>query len=348
MVFISKEVLERLKGLSCENVAKKLGMEVKHHRALCFIHSDQHPSLAFLGTKRNNWFCFVCNKGGNAIDLVCRKKNCTFLEACSWLCKEYSIDVSFTTKYESHPIIPTQKQFRVEDKKLFTVEVGQFLLDNSLLTDKARHFLFSERKLDLDVIQQLHIVSIDKPWDIIRKMKENFSEEILKASGLVSINGEKCYLRLFTPCLIFPYYDVEGNLIGLQSRYLGEKSDVPRFQFLSANKTHLFNLPILKTMNKGDKLYISEGITDCLALLSSKKKAVAIPSATILPEKDLIKLSKYQLFMYPDHDVAGEKAFATLQHFFIKQLCFLKRCNLPDTFKDYSDYYKNEIWKITK
>lgn len=75
-----------------------------------------------------------------------------------------------------------------------------------------------------------------------------------------------------------------GGLIGLQSRYLGENKEVPRFQFVSAQKTRLFNLPILGSMKDGEDLYISEGITDCLALLSSGKKAVAIPSATILPQ----------------------------------------------------------------
>lgn len=57
--------------------------------------------------------------------------------------------------------------------------------------------------------------------------------------------------------------------------------EAPRFQFISSQKTRLFNLPVLNTMKFGEDLYISEGITDCLALLSAGKKAVAIPSATI-------------------------------------------------------------------
>ncbi|WP_213065500.1 toprim domain-containing protein, partial [Acinetobacter baumannii] len=68
---------------------------------------------------------------------------------------------------------------------------------------------------------------------------------------------------------------------------------------MSSQKTRLFNLPVLNTMSRGDRLYISEGITDCLALLSNGLKAVAIPSATILPLEDLVLLKGYDLHMYP-------------------------------------------------
>lgn len=92
MAYFSENVLSRLKALSCEDVAQKLNISVKRHRALCFMHEDHHPSLAFLGANRNSWYCFVCNKGGNAIDLVKESEDCGFVEACSWLCKEYNIE----------------------------------------------------------------------------------------------------------------------------------------------------------------------------------------------------------------------------------------------------------------
>lgn len=102
----------------------------------------------------------------------------------------------------------------------------------------------------------------------------------------------------------------------------------------------MFNLPILNTLRKNEELFISEGITDCLALLSSGKKAVAIPSATILPQLDLSLLSDYKLHMVPDSDEAGDKAFVKLQCFFINRNSFLTEEKLPEGIKDYSEYYK--------
>ena len=343
MVRISENTLLNLRELSCEDVAAKLGMEVKNHRTLCFMHEDHHPSLAFLGAERKAWFCFVCNKGGNAIDLVKGKTGCDFTDACVWLCNQFSIlhDETFPT---AKKLISRDKPklYKTIDRKPFANNIAQFLVDNCSLTDRAKRFLFEERKLSPEVIKELHIVSIDEGWDIIQKMKEVFSEEALCNSGLVSLVKGKMYLRFMTPCLIFPYYDKGNKLVGLQSRYFGNNTDAPRFQFVSSVKTRLYNLPVLNSLKYGDELYISEGITDCLALLSSRKKAVAIPSATILPELDLLQLRKFKLRMYPDQDVAGERAFVRLQRLLVNQLCFLKAIRLPKGIKDFSEFYKNQ------
>lgn len=343
MVRISEKTLLSLQQLSCEDVAVRLGMEVNRHRALCFKHDDHHPSLAFFGSERNSWFCFVCNKGGNAIDLVMEKTGWNFTDSCVWLCNQFGI-------LQDEPLPTVNKlnlrmacrQHKVDEQKTFANDIAQYLVDNCGLTENAKRFLFDERKLSPEVIKELHIVSIDRSWDIIQKMKGIYSEEVLCQSGLVSVVYGKMYLRFMTPCLFFPYYDMDNNIVGLQSRYLGNNVEAPRFQFVSSVKTRLYNLPILNRLKSGDELYISEGITDCLALLSSGKNAVAIPSATILPELDLLQLRKFKLRMYPDQDQAGEQAFVRLQRFFVNQLCFLKAIWLPKGTKDFSEFYRNQ------
>lgn len=341
MAYFSEDILARLKTLSCEDVAEKLNISVKRHRALCFMHDDHHPSLAFLGTDRNSWYCFVCNKGGNAIDLVKESEKCSFVEACSWLCKEYNIEIGNNIPvYKLRKKKIQLKQFHKDEEKPFVKEVALFLIETGELTEKARHFLFDERKLSPEVINDLKIVSIDNGYDVVNKLKAKFDDQILKDSGIVANVNDKLYFRFFTPCLLFPYYNQKKELIGLQSRYLGKNKEAPRFQFVSSQKTRLFNLPILNTLRKNEELYISEGITDCMALLSSGKKAVAIPSATILPQLDLSLLSDYKLHMFPDNDEAGDKAFVKLQCFFINRSSFLREEKLPVGIKDYSEYYK--------
>lgn len=171
------------------------------------------------------------------------------------------------------------------------------------------------------------------------RLSNTFDVNMLKKSGFVSETNGRMYFRMFTPCLLFPYYDKEGVLAGLQSRFLGDNKEAPRFQFVSAQKTRVFNMPIINSMRSGDELYISEGITDCLALLSAGKKAVALPSATILPLYDLMELSKFELHMYPDHDDAGKKAYRALRQFFINHYAILKEEQLPKGIKDFSEYY---------
>lgn len=335
---ISEEAIARYSSMSCEEVAERLGMDVSRHKTICFMHDDHNPSLTFFGQNRSRWKCFACDKGGNAINFVQEYCGFSFVEACAWLEQHFGsgvVDNSYT---------PKKIRFRKKNETdhietAFSSCIAQAIIEESQLTQRGKQFLFDERKYDMNVIQTLQIVSIEKADVLINKLQKRFKQDELIKSGFFIISSSKIYLRFFTPCLVFPYYDENRFIIGVQSRYLGNESNAPRFQFVSGQKTRVFNLPILTTMQYGEDLYISEGVTDCLALLSSGKKAVAIPSATILPEDDLYKLRYYRLHMYPDRDNAGDSAFAKLKEFYINHYATLLREELPNGVKDYSDYY---------
>lgn len=341
MVRISQETISLLCSLSCESVAERFGIEVRRHKALCFMHEDHHPSLSFFGKNRERWNCFVCNKGGSAIDFVTEYTEFNFVEACQWLCQTFGIPIeNYSPVKSAIKAIRIKQKLKLEEaEKPFSKDVAQWILDNNSLTKKGKEFLFGKRFLSSEVVKQLNIVSIDDSKLLVENMIKAFDSKTLQDSGFITITNGKLYFRLFTPCLIFPYYDKRDSLVGMQSRYLGKNLEAPRFQFISSQKARLFNLPVLNTMKYGEDLYISEGITDCLALLSAGKKAVAIPSATILPLFDLIKLKTYKLHMYPDQDNAGRQAFINLRRFFINHYASFKVEYLPEGVKDYSEYY---------
>jgi hypothetical protein len=111
----------------------------------------------------------------------------------------------------------------------------------------------------------------------------------------------------------------------------------PRFRFPKGSRCKIYNLPVLNLLKEGEELYIAEGCSDCWALLSSGKKAVAIPSATLLNVKDIEVLKGLNLHMYPDSDIPGEKLFLQLKTYCPQ----LVRHQLPTNCKDYSEYYAN-------
>lgn len=340
-MLISQDVIDRLQELDIEEVAMKLGIDVKNHKALCFMHNDHTPSITFSKAK-NMYKCWVCNVGGGPIKLVQDKERWNFLESCKWLAKEFNIILPEGNRYvKSNNRIPqrTYVYKKEEEKNSFDVEVVSWLLDNANLSDLAKNFLFNERHLRTEVIQSLNIKSVSDSKRVVDLLKSTFGEERILKSGLVKQGEYGLYFFFYTPCLLFPYYEKNNILAGIQSRYLGDNKKAPRFQFLSLQKTRLFNLPILNTLKSGDKLYISEGITDCLALLSSDHSAVAIPSATILPLEDLVMLKSYDLHMYPDQDEAGQRAYMELQHFFVQHYTTVRAEKLPAGTKDYCDYY---------
>ncbi|MUU13917.1 MAG: hypothetical protein EP152_04170 [Prevotella copri] len=120
--------------------------------------------------------------------------------------------------------------------------------------------------------------------------------------------------------LQIPYFDIDGRLIGIQNRNLDYKKeqDAPRFRFPYGARCSIYNLPVVKRLKPGERLFITEGCSDCWAMLSGHK-AIAIPSATLLkPEDkqlltDIGKLYQVEFHMFPDQDVPGESLFMQLR-----------------------------------
>jgi hypothetical protein len=98
---------------------------------------------------------------------------------------------------------------------------------------------------------------------------------------------------------------------------------------------------VLNLLKPGDELWITEGCSDCWAMLSAGHKAIAIPSATLLKDEDIAPLRNLNLHMYPDQDLPGERLFLALRH----RLPQLVRHQLPYGFKDYGQWWAKELYK---
>lgn len=81
------------KEIPIELVAQRLGIDVRRHRSLCFMHDDHHPSLNFY-VRNNSWFCFVCDRGGDSISLVMEYLHVDFKSALAWLAENFNIDAA--------------------------------------------------------------------------------------------------------------------------------------------------------------------------------------------------------------------------------------------------------------
>jgi DNA primase len=157
-----------------------------------------------------------------------------------------------------------------------------------------------------------------------------------------------CRLNSFTDpqgtsWLQIPYFDANAQLTGIQNRRLAwnpAKGTPPRFLFPKGSRCSIYNLPILACLGDGDQLWITEGSSDCWAMLSTGRKAIAIPSATLLRScaDEHIEILRHHphLHIYPDADLPGENLYLQLK----QQLPQLIKHTLPSGCKDFSDYYK--------
>lgn len=340
---IPDEILQRLKQLPVEQVAEALGINVRRHTALCFIHEDHHPSFAF-STRYNRWQCYACGEKGDVISLVEKKLNLSFVDACQWLAREYGIEIegasglsglSGKAPRQIRPVEP-------EEEYIYDEEMLRYALEISKLTPLACRFLYFDRRYKMQAVVGAKVGAVRWGKELADALVEKFGEERALASGLVMKGKDALFSYFHSPSLLFPYFDREGHLLGIQARYLGKVEKYPRFQFTRGQRVPIFNLPVLNTISEGDELYVAEGVTDCLALLSEGKKAVAIPSATLLKAKDLQMLSHYRLMMYPDNDAPGEKLFTAIQDGVTAYGGTIHRLSLPQGVKDYSEWHKKK------
>ena len=303
--------LQKLRDLPIEGVAGRLGIEVVKHKALCPFHDDHHASLSF-STRRNTYRCFACGAHGGTIDLVMRLLNIDFLDACRWLADEHNV---ILTEQKSQEVTTPLLNREGQGVSLFDATRYERFFERPWLNEEARKFLFDERKLDERVVRWCRLTS----W----KDKQ----------GIL-------WLQI-------PYFNKDGKLIGVQNRNL-IKGAMPRFRFPQGGGCiTLYNLPVLNKLRPGDELYITEGCSDCWAMLSAGHKAIAIPSATLLTQKDVELLRGLSsspdgeagrgltFHMYPDRDAPGERLFLQLQ----RVLPSLVHHQLPPDCKDFSDYY---------
>lgn len=159
-----------------------------------------------------------------------------------------------------------------------------------------------------------------------------------------------CRLNSYRDSLQIPYYSQDGKLIGIQRRYMGTDPTEPRFRFPQGKGCHLYNLPVLKMLRPGEDLYITEGSSDCWAMLSAGHKAIATPSATLLNKKEMereftaahIVENGNALHIYPDKDKAGESLYNELLSASNEIGFHLVRHDLPDGCKDFADYWTQQ------
>lgn len=317
---IDSITLSKLRGIDILVVADELGMGLRHRTALCVNHDDSHPSLHFWpGT--NTCHCFACGWGGDVIDLVMKRENLSFVEACQWLGRRYGIPVegdshsckdsssSQERSLKSKKGISLRGEYEHHPDTLFLSK----MLEGMRLTHRAEEFLFGERKLLPQFIAWSGVVATD-----------------------VDMSGYRFGGRFFDgPSLLIPYFDVAGRLVTVQSRYLGKDKEKPRFKFAPGSKPLIYGLQILPQVKDGEVLVVTEGCTDCWAAMSMGYKAIAIPSATLCTAECQQLLADKNLHMWPDQDEPGHKLYMQL-HEMLPQLEYHQ---LPSGCKDLSEYY---------
>ena len=303
--------LQKLRDLPIEGVAERLGLAVQRHRSLCPFHDDHTPSLTF-NVAKNTFRCYACGAHGGTIDLAMGL-------------------LPLRGGREGSPFL----------------EACNWLANelNVIITENKPSKHSTPPKGELGGGFSRYARYFEHPWLSPEACKFLFDTRHLHPAVV-----KYCRLNSYRDSLQIPYYSQDGKLIGIQRRYMGTDPAEPRFRFPQGKGCHLYNLPVLKMLRPEEDLYITEGSSDCWAMLSAGHKAIAIPSATLFNKQEFksellaahVPEGGNTLHIYPDKDRAGESLYNELLSAANEIGFQLIRHDLPNGCKDFADYWAQQ------
>ena len=376
---IQKYDIQKLRELDILQVADLLGMGLRNKRALCIHHDDHHPSLAF-NVKKNTCHCYSCGFSADTIALVRERLNLGFSEACHWLADHFDVYIG-DDRYGNSAKYGNSARYadKCADKKVLTASDRRLASLRAHFAEThvshghlAESFSSGEKNgrcpssayvasssVDVEFYQQMfrqmHLSESGQRFLFEERL---LSPEALKVCQIVSTEQSVCMARVGRgvfdgPSLIFPYFDQEGRLVSVQSRYLGKPKsessfdmekvsidevkpkEIPRFKFAPGSHRMIYGLDRLKDYPPDEPLLITEGPSDCWTALTLGIHAIAIPSATLFDHRFQGLLAGRNLHIFPDQDEAGLSLYFELK----KALPSLVYHQLPEGCKDLSEYY---------
>ena len=363
---IDKYNIQKLRELDILQVADLLGMGLRNKRALCIHHDDHHPSLAF-NVKKNTCHCYSCGFSADTIGLVRERLNLGFSEACHWLADHFDVYIDDdrygnSAKYGKSVKYGNSARYadKCADKKVLTASDRRMdSLRAHFAETHVSHGHVASSSVDVEFYQQMfrqmHLSESGRRFLFEERL---LSPEALKVCQIVSTEQSVCMARVGRgvfdgPSLIFPYFDQEGRLVSVQSRYLGKPKsessfdmekvsidevkpkEIPRFKFAPGSHRMIYGLDRLKDYPPDEPLLITEGPSDCWTALTLGIHAIAIPSATLFDHRFQGLLAGRNLHIFPDQDEAGLSLYFELK----KALPSLVYHQLPEGCKDLSEYY---------
>lgn len=367
---IQKYDIQKLRELDILQVADLLGMGLRNKRALCIHHDDHHPSLAF-NVKKNTCHCYSCGFSADTIGLVRERLNLGFSEACRWLADHFDVYIG-DDRYGNSAKYGNSARYadKCADKKVLTASDRRMAsLRAHFAETHVSHGHVAPSAVDVEFYQQMfrqmHLSESGQRFLFEERL---LSPEALKVCQIVSTEQSVCMARVGRgvfdgPSLIFPYFDQEGRLVSVQSRYLGKKKsesssdmdkvsldeakpddvkpddvkskEIPRFKFAPGSHRMIYGLDRLKDYPPDEPLLITEGPSDCWTALTLGFHTIAIPSATLFDRRFQGLLAGRNLHIFPDQDEAGLSLYFELK----KALPSLVYHQLPEGCKDLSEYY---------
>ena len=314
MAYYSDELIEEIRsGNDIVDVISgyvRLTKKGSTYFGLCPFHNEKTPSFS-VSPNKQMYYCFGCGAGGNVITFLMEYENYTFPEALEVLANRIGVELP---KQEL-----SAEQKRASDKKARLLEANKeaakyfYTLLRSERGSRA-HEYFKNRGLSEKTLQKFGLGYSDKySDDLYRYLRtKGYEDELLKDSGLVSIDEQRGGYDKFWNRAMFPIMDVRGKVIGFGGRVMGDGEP----KYLNSPETmifdksrNLYGLNFGRTTIK-HQILLCEGYMDVIALHQAGfDNAVAALGTAFTPgHANLLKRYTKEVYLTFDSDGAGIRA----------------------------------------
>lgn len=277
---------------------------------LCPFHNEKTGSFS-VSPNKQMYYCFGCGAGGNVFTFLMEYENFTFGEAMEALADRAGVELP---KQEY-----TSAQRQEADKRARLLEINKeaakyfYMLLRGERGARALSY-FRKRELSDETMQKFGLGYSDQYSDDLYRYlrKKGYEDDILKESGLVSIDERRGGYDKFWNRAMFPIMDVHNKVIGFGGRVMGDGEP----KYLNSPETKIFDksrnlygLNFART-SRAKYMLICEGYVDVIAMHQAGFTNAVASLGTAFTSQHAMLLKRYtdQVVLTYDSDGAGVKA----------------------------------------
>ena len=314
MPYYSDELIEEVR--SRNDIVDVIGSYVRLKKkgstyfGLCPFHNEKTGSFS-VSPNKQMYYCFGCGAGGNVFTFLMQYENFTFGEAMQSLADRVGIELPQQEM--------TSAQRREADRRTQLLEINKeaakyfYTLLRSPRGQKAYQY-FKKRELSDETMQKFGLGYSDQYSDDLYRYlrKKGYDDDILKDSGLITIDEVRGGHDKFWNRAMFPIMDVHNRVIGFGGRVMGDGEP----KYLNSPETRIFDksrnlygLNIARTTRK-NQLLLCEGYMDVIALHQAgfDNAVASLGTALTSGHANLLKRYTKEVYLTYDSDGAGVKA----------------------------------------
>lgn len=274
----------------------------KNYFGVCPFHDDHSPSMS-VSKEKQIFTCFSCGATGNVFTFVADYEHIGFYDAVRMLGNKvgYNLGNSKITKNKN-------------DEAYNIYKLSTKFYQNNLNTNLGKNAMeyLEKRKIDKETIKKFQIgLSIPKLSLTDYLLNKQINLKKLVELGISNDNGTD----LFVNRIMFPLYDLEGNIVAFSGRIYNTKD---ASKYINTKETSIFKKGTIlynyhnakEMLKKNDSIIVMEGFMDVIRANTIGITNCVATMGTALTKQNatLLKKMANNIILCFDGDKAGEEA----------------------------------------